>query len=270
MNRDTALRLLELNQQFYQSFAGPFSESRRRLQPGVARLLKRIPPEGSVLDLGCGPGTLALELTLSGYRGSYLGLDSSASLLEVTREALRRLETSDSHDPSRGETGPRRLETPDSGAPRGTGASFIFRQVDLAEPDWVRALPSRPFDAILAFAVLHHIPGAGARLRLASQVREHLSPEGQFFLSNWQFLESSRLRERIQPWKLAGISPADVEPGDYLLDWRRGGTGLRYVHHFSLEELASLAVEAGFAVEDSFYSDGEGGRLGLYQVWVPG
>ncbi|HJS28282.1 MAG TPA: class I SAM-dependent methyltransferase, partial [Anaerolineales bacterium] len=150
---------MELNQQFYQSFAGPFSESRRRLQPGVARLLKRIPPEGSVLDLGCGPGTLALELALSGYRGSYLGLDSSAGLLEVAREALRH------------------LETPDSGAPHGTGASFIFRRIDLSEPAWVRALPSRPFDAILAFAVLHHIPGAGARLRLASQVRERLSPE---------------------------------------------------------------------------------------------
>jgi hypothetical protein len=75
------------------------------------------------------------------------------------------------------------------------------------------------------------------------------------------------LRERIQSWELIGLSPGDVEPGDYLLDWRSGGTGLRYVHHFNEEELSRLAQESGFDVIETFYSDGEGGKLGLYQVW---
>jgi hypothetical protein len=30
-----------------------------------------------------------------------------------------------------------------------------------------------------------------------------------------------------------GLSANDVDPGDYLLDWRSGGEGLRYIHHFS-------------------------------------
>ncbi len=60
-----------------------------------------------------------------------------------------------------------------------------------------------------------------------------------------------------------------MDPGDYLLDWRRGGEGLRYVHHFSPEELAELAAETGFRVLETFWSDGEGGNLGLYQVWEP-
>ncbi|HNT25279.1 MAG TPA: hypothetical protein PKM21_12980, partial [Anaerolineales bacterium] len=57
------------------------------------------------------------------------------------------------------------------------------------------------------------------------------------------------------------------EPGDYLLDWRQGGRGLRYVHAFGPAELARLAEQTGFVSLESFYSDGEGGRLGLYQVW---
>ncbi|HWR65068.1 MAG TPA: hypothetical protein VN364_03015, partial [Bellilinea sp.] len=61
--------------------------------------------------------------------------------------------------------------------------------------------------------------------------------------------------------------------GDTLLDWRYAlpgqpeQVGLRYVHLFSREELAELAAQAGFAVESEFESDGEGGRLGLYQAW---
>ena len=71
--------------------------------------------------------------------------------------------------------------------------------------------------------------------------------------------------ERI--WERIGLTAAGVDAGDYLLDWRRGGEGLRYVHQFSEEELSTLATESGFEVAVTFYSDGEGGRLGLYQVW---
>jgi hypothetical protein len=88
-----------------------------------------------------------------------------------------------------------------------------------------------------------------------------------FVHSEWQFLNSERLRSRIQPWQAAGLSEDDVEPGDYLLDWRQGGQGLRYVHHFSLEELAELADATGFQIAESFHSDGDGARLGLYQIW---
>jgi hypothetical protein len=33
-----------------------------------------------------------------------------------------------------------------------------------------------------------------------------------------------------------------------------------------LDELANLS---GFRLADTYYSDGEGDRLGLYQVWEP-
>ena len=81
------------------------------------------------------------------------------------------------------------------------------------------------------------------------------------------FLNSSRLRARIIPWETVGISDQQVEPGDYLLDWRSGGNGLRYVHHFSVKELSLLAEHAGFQIIREFTSDGEENRLGLYQIW---
>ena len=86
-------------------------------------------------------------------------------------------------------------------------------------------------------------------------------------MSNWQFLNSEKLKARIQPWEAVGLWESDVDPGDYLLDWRSGGTGVRYVHHFSAAELSALARDAGFVIEETFHSDGTSGDLGLYQAW---
>src|SRR5574341_200472 len=97
--------------------------------------------------------------------------------------------------------------------------------------------------------------------------RKCLAAGGAFIHSEWQFLNSTRWRGRIQPWELIGLEAGEVDTGDTLLDWRSGGHGLRYVHHFNEDELANLAGGSGFQVSETFYSDGEGGRLGLYQVW---
>jgi (p)ppGpp synthase/HD superfamily hydrolase len=102
---------------------------------------------------------------------------------------------------------------------------------------------------------------------MLAKTRNLLKPDGRFALSNWQFLNSERLRERIQPWERIRLSAAEVDEGDHLLDWRSGGEGLRYAHHFNEDELAELAQESGFQVLETFYSDGENGRLGMYQIW---
>jgi hypothetical protein len=106
-------------------------------------------------------------------------------------------------------------------------------------------------------------------LNILRIVKQLLKTDGIFVDSNWQFLNSEKLKARIQPWETAAISASEVDVGDYLLDWRSGGKGLRYVHHFNESELAELAKASGFSIMDSFYSDGETGNLGLYQVWKP-
>ncbi|MCI0520510.1 MAG: class I SAM-dependent methyltransferase [Chloroflexi bacterium] len=239
MKTDTIETLAALNRQFYQTFALQFSATRARLQPGVRRVLASLPLDAAVLDLGCGNGELARALAERGQRGGYLGLDASAGLLaEAQKRAL----------PS-------------------YAAAFI--QADLAAADWddLPALRGARFDAVFAFAVLHHLPGVALRLAALRKARALLATDGRFTFSVWQFLNSPRWQGRILPWARAGLADGAVEPGDYLLDWRQGGEGLRYLHHFSLEELDALAQSSGFRCLESFHSDGHSGRLGLYQTW---
>ncbi len=243
MRDEVITRLLQLNSEFYQTFANHFSQTRERLQPGVLQALEDLPSQAWVLDLGCGNGEFALGWLNGDAPGRYIGIDSSPLLLEIAREKVQ--------DPR-----------------------VSFHVLDLADPAWSEALeteltfPLRDrIDRVLSFAVLHHLPDAALRERLALQVHRLLDENGQWIHSNWNFLASDRLRARILPWETIDLTDDDVDEGDYLLDWRRGGYGLRYVHHFTPSELQALAEETGFSVLNTYYSDGEGGRLGLYQVW---
>jgi len=236
-------RIIAINHQFYQRLAAPFSSSRGRLQPGVQKVLSSLAAEADVLDLGCGNGGVAQELARRGHRGRYLGVDSSAELLQDARSGLEGFNVE--------------------------GFRFRFVMADLTGPLIQQSeLSNKKFPWIFAFAVLHHIPSRELRLGFLGQVRGLLAPGGRFVLSNWQFMNSPRLRTRVQPWSTIDIEEAEVEVGDYLLDWRSGGSGLRYVHHFDEAELGRLAAEAGFMVTDSFFSDGKGNNLALYQTWV--
>jgi len=240
MQQATFHRLLEINWRFYQDFASQFSDTRQRIQPGVRRLLDSLDKGVNILDLGCGNGELAQTLAQKGFYGSYTGIDFSPSLLEIAKaNDYRSLET-------------------------------CFLQSDLTKSWWDLAVGNKRFDTVLTFAVLHHLPGYETRQRVVRTIGEHLEPTGRFIHSVWQFQNSPRLMERIQPWDLVEIDEEDLEPGDTLLDWRSGGRGLRYVHLFDKEELRRLAEGAGFHVEEEFYSDGERGKLGLYGVWRRG
>jgi len=245
VNENTVKKLLDLNRKFYQTFASNFSATRMRIQPGVKQILNTIPANVNILDLGCGNGKLAQALADEGYQGKYLGVDFSSELLEIARKGLENF----------------------------NNCSFI--QGDLSSQDWdlmvdeqvkEQIIPAK-FQVVFSFATFHHLPGSDLHKRTLQKIHALLTKDGELFFSNWQFLNSARLRKRIQPWAMVNLASDDVDLGDYLLDWRQGGLGLRYVHHFSQTELCSLADQTGFSVEESYFSDGEGENLGLYQVW---
>jgi tRNA (uracil-5-)-methyltransferase TRM9 len=235
MNSVTANRLLTINREFYNRFGDQFSATRQRLQPGVKKILDSIQADESVLDLGCGNGHFLHELLRRGHKATLRGVDFSLPLLRDAES------------------------TPE----------IIFREVDLSQLSVFSNHLSVEdgWDVITMFATLHHIPSTEIRLDILRTVRKLIKEDGKFVLSNWQFLNSAKLRSRLQPWDRVGINENDVDKGDFLLDWRSGGEGLRYAHQFSAEELSGLAEQVGMHVHESFLSDGDGGNLGLYQIW---
>ena len=235
MNSATAERLLTINREFYNRFGAQFSATRQRLQPGLKRFLDSLHEDVSILDLGCGNGHFLRELNMRGHKAALLGVDFSLPLLRDAESA----------------------------------PEVEFREVDLDQLSAVsgQLAVDNGWDVITMFATLHHIPSTEIRMDILQTVRRLLKPNGKFILSNWQFLNSKKLTARIQPWSRVGLTDEDLDEGDYLLDWRSGGEGLRYAHQFSVEELLGLAGQAGMRVTDSFLSDGDGGNLGLYQVW---
>lgn len=254
MDPRTAAHLLELNRRFYHDFGESFAATRRRVQPGVRRVLDRLPdrPGQRWLDLGCGSGALAVEWLRRGRQSAYLGLDFSPPLLEEARQAAAGL-------PGAGRAG--------------AVPPVSFARADLGDPNWAAGLAGG-FAGGLAFAVLHHLPGAELRARVLRQAAALIEPGGLFACSVWQFQHSPKLLARVQPWAAAGLEEADLEPGDTLLDWRAAlpaqaeSAGLRYVHLFNEAELEALAAQAGLELVETFESDGQGGRLGLYQVFT--
>lgn len=249
MKDEVSARLIALNREFYETFAGAFAATRRRIQPGIRKILADLPKKGRWLDLGCGSGALALEWIKQRRKGLYHGLDFSAGLLLAAEKGLEGLDL-----------------------PK--GLRVVFDQADLTSAEWAQGLKPGRYDGILAFAVLHHIPGEEQRLQLIKRVHDLLRPGGMFIHSEWQFQFSEKLMKRRLSWEFIGLSNEDVEPGDTLMDWRyaledqKERVGYRYVHLFTRAELAELAEAAGFRIIDEFESDGEGGRLGLYQRWT--
>ena len=240
-------QLIALNLKFYQTFALPFSATRMRIQPGVRRILKNIKGGEQILDLGCGNGETYSVLKEIGFYGQYIGIDSNNTFLNIAKSKLQQ------------------EQVPEKNA--------IFILADLTNPVWYANLPQSHYDLIFAFAAIHHIPSQFLRNRLIHHIHDQIIfnsslSRSSFIHSEWQFLNNPRFLTRIVPWDTIGLSEDDIDPGDYLLDWRHEGYGIRYVHHFSENELEQLAHENGFQIVDMFYSDGEGGNLSLYQTWI--
>ena len=248
MEDSTADRLLQLNREFYDSFAEAFRDSRAPTEPGFERILKRVQPGARVLDLGCGQARLA-SLLPAGC--SYTGVDYSVELLRAATEP----------------------QAADGASVGQAAANVRFVQADLAGdrwPDLVRPDPADDgYDWVVLRAVLHHIPGFERRCRVVRRAAEVLGPQGMVVIANWQFLRIERLRRRLLSWEEIGLQASDVDPGDYLLDWQRNGYGVRYVHLIDEAETHQLADHAGLQIDELFFADGHTDDLTLYAILRP-
>lgn len=257
-------RLLELNRKFYSRFSAEFSASRASERLNIEPFQKYLANEIHLLDAGCGNGRLAETLERAGYALDYVGVDASPELIalaEKQRGALKRIRAN-------------------------------FRVLDLTAPRWSESLrDAAPFDVIIALAVLHHIPSFELRGQVLREIHALLKPNGIFIMSNWQFLNNERLRKKIVPWEKLEIGnwklevgdgrpetdsrqlitdnwslitdDWGLETGDYLLDWKRGGVGYRYVHLLDQAEVQRLAHASGFQVVEQFLADADLNLFGI-------
>ena len=234
-------RLNQINREFYATFAASFSETRSESAQELQVILPYIADGARVLDIGCGNGRVAALLGRQRRGVTYIGVDASEEMISSARH-------------------------------RTQGAEFLV--ADITRPDWADCLSGqagsqpgqRAFDCVLMLAVLHHIPGGDVRARLMRQVRELLAPQGRLVVSTWQFMDNERMRKKIVPWSTVGIDERELEPGDVLLDWKRGGAGLRYCHWIGKDELDTLAAQAALNVVQTWRAGGREGNLSLYAV----
>jgi SAM-dependent methyltransferase len=240
VNDETIERLLALNENFYSTFAEHFAASRSVSDPALTSILPYLPHRARVLDVGCGNGRLALLLDRERPGSAYVGVDVVPELVDEARAQTDR--------PSRTEV--------------------TFRVLDITGPSWTEALPGAPFDCVVALAVLHHLPSFDLRARVLRGIGALLEPDGHVIVSTWQFLARERMRRKIVDWQRVDIDVAELDPGDCLLDWRRGGRGLRYCHLVDDEELQRLAAASGLVVRETFRAGGREGDLSLFAILV--
>jgi tRNA (uracil-5-)-methyltransferase TRM9 len=228
MNDATIKRLNQINREFYRTTADPFDQSRRDPWPGWEKLVPYLKTPLSVLDVGCGNGRFGVFLAQRlGPNLRYTGLDNNADLLERARESLS-----------------------------GLNAGLEIRDVIEQPPD------SGAFDLVVAFGLLHHVPGSQQRRDFVRKLAQRTAPGGILAFTSWRFYDYSRFRERIVPW------PPDltVEPNDYLLDWRRGAHALRYCHYIDETEQGDLIAAAGLIHVQTYRADGNTGAMNCYSV----
>ena len=123
------------------------------------KLVAFVPPRASVLDLGCGPGSLLNLMAATTRIARGVGCDVSAAPLKSARAAARRL---------------------------GAEKILAFEHVRS-----MKDVPAGPFDAVVMVDVLHHVP-AGERRDVIATAVDRVGPGGVFVYKD--MTTRSRLR----------------------------------------------------------------------------
>ena len=141
-------------------------------------------PGSRVLDVGCGPGSLALKAKERvGSEGVVAGIDASAEMIEVAQEKAQR-----------------------------AGVEIDFRL------EAVEKLPfaDQSFDAVLSSLMMHHLPDDLKRQGLA-EIQRILKPGGCLVIMDFKRPETN-LRRMLMPGLLHRSMPIGIQDLSVLLE----------------------------------------------------
>lgn len=192
---------------FYQEHAGTFGASRESPWAGWRNV--DVGAAARVVDLGCGNGRyLGFLRDELNFEGEFFGVDTSVGLLQQAR------------------------------ARWGEDSRTRWEQADV---ETFEVAPG--YDVVVAWGVMHHIPGQEERLRFLQKMTSATAVGGSCAVSLWQFRDYERFsKKEVDPADF-GIDVSELEAGDALLDWNQDGRTPRYCHHFSDEEAAELSAD---------------------------
>lgn len=273
MNRETARALCQLNTEFYERNAASFSQTRTAPWEGWRRCMAacgfddsdgaaldqpaNAQTADSVLDIAC--GNLRFETFLANayphIDWSFFAVDNCEPLVASGQEDIAKKVHFTCEDI----------------------VSILLEGLPAAEPANIPALAAAtPFDLVVSFGFLHHIPSFDLRQRFLLEALSQVKPGGYLVVSFWQFLNDPAKRAKIEQThaealaffagcaetrandrdaldrgagssssgnpdlscpKLTAFFADSLEPNDYFLGWKNEPSNYRYCHHFSNEEI---------------------------------
>lgn len=160
----------------------------RTAENSAAYLLPFLEPGMDLLDVGCGPGTITVDLAERVTPGRTLGIDSAAAAVDEARRLA-------------------------------TDAPVEFRVADLMAGD----LPERSFDVVHAHQVLQHVPDPVAALRQMGRVCKPgglvAARDGDYEAMTW-FPADLDLDDWLDLYRtLSRANGGEPDAGRHLLDW---------------------------------------------------
>lgn len=240
MKTETVIKLNNLNKKFYEIVGADFDRTRQAAWKGWFQVLKYLPHKKlSIADIGCGNGRFGVFLNQN-MEFEYLGVDTDEALLKQAAKNL-------------------------------IGKKAFFENFDVLKLEKCDEFTKKKFDLIVAFGLMHHIPGHKNRLKLIKTMFNQLGEDGLLVVSFWRpdrtdsFLDKQeRLsNETIEEIK---INKDDLEDGDAFLGWSDSGAK-RYVHIASDSEIEKIQSELGVEAVARYKADGKSGDLNEYVVW---